>query len=79
MDAIKMELNDNVMENVSGGTALDHDTGNYIWYTVVSGDDLSKIGLRFNCTWQIIYKLNRSTIGSNANRINPGICLKIPQ
>lgn len=79
MDTMKMELNENNMENVTGGRAINTDTGYYIWYNVLPGDNLSKIGKHYNCTWQIIYQLNKSVIGNDPNLIKPGISLKIPQ
>ncbi len=43
-----------------------------IYYTVVRGDNLTKIARKYGTTWQQIYSWNRSTIGSNPNLIYPG-------
>ena len=49
-------------------------------YTVVSGDNLSKIAERFGITWQALYAYgnNRTTIGGNPNEIKPGQVLDVP-
>lgn len=50
-------------------------------YTVVSGDTLSKISVKFYGTaskWQQIYNANRGVIGSDPNKIKPGQRLVIP-
>nr|DAV09907.1 MAG TPA: Cell wall hydrolase autolysin [Caudoviricetes sp.] len=49
-------------------------------YTVVSGDNLSKIAERFGITWQALYAYgnNRATIGGNPNEIKPGQVLDVP-
>lgn len=51
-------------------------------YTVVSGDWLSKISLKYYkdaLLWPILYDVNKETIGSNPNRIAPGMKLIIPE
>lgn len=47
-------------------------------YTVVSGDNLTKIAKKFGTTVDAIYELNKSVIGSNKNLIYPGQVFKIP-
>jgi nucleoid-associated protein YgaU len=49
-------------------------------YTVVKGDNLSKIAQRFygRQDWQKIYNANRGVIGGNPNKIYPGQVLVIP-
>jgi nucleoid-associated protein YgaU len=49
-------------------------------YTVVAGDNLSRIAQRFfgRQDWQRIYNANRSIIGGNPNLIRPGQVLVIP-
>lgn len=46
-------------------------------YTVVAGDNLSKIGAKYGITWKAIYDANRDII-SNPDMIHPGQELKIP-
>ena len=46
-------------------------------YTVVSGDNLSKIGAKYGVTWKAIYDANRDII-SDPDMIHPGQELKIP-
>ena len=41
-------------------------------YTVQAGDTLSKIALKYNTSWEKIYKHNRETIGDNPNYIKIG-------
>jgi LysM repeat protein len=50
------------------------------FYTVKSGDSLSKIASQFHISggWQSLYATNRSAVGSNPNLIHPGLRLKIP-
>jgi LysM repeat protein len=50
------------------------------YYTVKSGDSLSKIASQFHVSggWQALYNSNRSAVGSNPNLIHPGLRLKIP-
>lgn len=47
-------------------------------YTAVSGDDLFTIAEKFDTTWQILYTLNKSIIGSDPNVIHPGQVLVLP-
>lgn len=49
-------------------------------YTVVPGDNLSRIAQRFygNANWRAIYNANRGVIGGNPNLIRPGQVLVIP-
>jgi nucleoid-associated protein YgaU len=46
-------------------------------YTVVSGDNLSKIGAKYGVSWKAIFDANRDII-SNPDLIHPGQELKIP-
>ena len=47
-------------------------------YTVVSGDNLSKIGKKFNLKWKDIFEANKDKI-KDPDHIEPGWKLKIPQ
>lgn len=49
------------------------------YYTVRSGDSLSKIAGQFGVAggWQKLYANNRQAVGSNPNMIHPGLRLKI--
>jgi nucleoid-associated protein YgaU len=47
-------------------------------YVVVSGDNLSKIGKKFNVKWKDIYEANKDKI-KNPDHIEPGWKLKIPE
>lgn len=47
-------------------------------YTVVRGDNLTKIARKYGTTWQKIYEANKSLIGKNPNLIYPGQVLTIP-
>jgi len=47
-------------------------------YTVVSGDNLTKIAKMFGTTVDAIYELNKDIIGSNKNLIYPGQVFKLP-
>jgi len=47
-------------------------------YVVVSGDNLTKIGKKFNLQWKDIYEANKDKI-KNPDHIEPGWKLKIPQ
>lgn len=46
-------------------------------YTVVAGDNLSKIGAKYGVSWKAIYDANRDII-SNPDMIHPGQEIKIP-
>ena len=46
-------------------------------YTVVSGDNLSKIGKMYGVTWKEIYEINKDKI-KDPDLIQPGWKLKIP-
>lgn len=60
--------------NISEGAAAG---GGANTYTVVAGDNLSKIGQKYGLTWQQIYDANRDII-SDPDMIHPGQELKIP-
>ena len=47
-------------------------------YTVVKGDNLTKIARKYGTTWQKIYEANKSLIGKDPNLIYPGQVLTIP-
>lgn len=52
-------------------------------YTVDSGDNLSKIALKYqnqgvDVSWEDIYERNKDTIGKDPNQIQPGMDLTIP-
>jgi nucleoid-associated protein YgaU len=47
-------------------------------YVVVSGDNLTKIGKKFNVKWKDIYEANKDKI-KNPDHIEPGWKLKIPE
>lgn len=47
------------------------------YYTVVKGDNLSKIASRFGTTWQQLYAWNKGVIGSDPNVIKPGQKLRV--
>lgn len=53
--------------------------GNFVWYTVVRGDTLSGLAVRFNVAggYQAIYEINRDKI-SNPNLIYIGQVIRIP-
>jgi nucleoid-associated protein YgaU len=53
-------------------------TGGTKEYVVVSGDNLSKIGKKFNVKWKDIYEANKDKI-KNPDHIEPGWKLKIPE
>ena len=46
-------------------------------YTVISGDNLSKIGKMYGVTWKEIYEINKDKI-KDPDLIQPGWKLKIP-
>ena len=50
----------------------------YTTHVVQSGDTLGKIAYRYCTSWKTIYDINRDTIGSNPNIIQPGMALTIP-
>jgi nucleoid-associated protein YgaU len=58
--------------NVTGGEAAAGNT-----YTVVAGDNLTKIGEKYGLSWQQVYDANRDII-SDPDKIHPGQQLKIP-
>ena len=47
-------------------------------YVVVSGDNLTKIGKKFNVKWKDIYEANKDKV-KDPDHIEPGWKLKIPQ
>ena len=53
-------------------------TGGTKEYVVVSGDNLTKIGKKFNVKWKDIFEANKDKI-KNPDHIEPGWKLKIPQ
>ena len=53
-------------------------TGGTKEYVVVSGDNLTKIGKKFNLKWKEIYEANKDKI-KDPDHIEPGWKLKIPQ
>ena len=53
-------------------------TGGTKEYEVVSGDNLTKIGKKFNVKWKDIFEANKDKI-KNPDHIEPGWKLKIPQ
>jgi nucleoid-associated protein YgaU len=53
-------------------------TGGTKEYVVVSGDNLTKIGKKFNVQWKDIFEANKDKI-KNPDHIEPGWKLKIPQ
>ncbi len=57
-------------------TSVTENPEGYVLYTVVSGDNLSKIAQKYNTTWQAIAQLNGIT--HRANLIFPGEVFKIP-
>ena len=64
------ELNEKELNEVSGGTSP------YFKYTVVFGDTLSEIAVRFHTTVSVLCKLNNI---SNPDRIRAGQILLIPR
>ena len=61
-------MNIKVLQGAGGGTKE---------YVVVSGDNLSKIGKKFNLKWKDIFEANKDKI-KNPDHIEPGWKLKIP-
>jgi nucleoid-associated protein YgaU len=53
-------------------------TGSTKEYVVVSGDNLTKIGKKFNLKWKDIFEANKDKI-KDPDHIEPGWKLKIPQ
>jgi len=53
-------------------------TGSTQEYVVVSGDNLTKIGKKFNLKWKDIFEANKDKI-KDPDHIEPGWKLKIPQ
>ena len=53
-------------------------TGGTKEYVVVSGDNLSKIGKKFNVKWKDIFDANKDKI-KDPDHIEPGWKIKIPQ
>jgi len=60
-------LNTHVSGAASGGNT----------YTVVAGDNLTKIGEKYGLSWQQVYDANRDII-KDPDKIHPGQELKIP-
>lgn len=60
--------------NISEGAAAG---GGSNTYTVVAGDNLTKIGEKYGITWQAIFDANRDII-HDPDKIHPGQELKIP-
>lgn len=56
---------------------LEENNDNQIIYVVKSGDNLSKIAMKFNTTWQAIYIKNKDVIGNDPNKLYPGMKLVI--
>ena len=65
-----------LMLNVSVGGAAAGGGGGHT-YTVVSGDNLTKIGAKYGLTWQQVFDANKDII-SDPDKIFPGQELKIP-
>jgi LysM repeat protein len=63
-----------LMLNVAVGAAA---AGGGHTYTVVAGDNLTKIGAKYGITWNAIYEANRDII-KDPDKIHPGQELKIP-
>ena len=61
--------------NISSGAAAG---GGEHTYTVVSGDNLTKIGQKYGISWKAIYDANRDLL-NDPDKIFPGQELKIPQ
>ena len=53
-------------------------TGSGRYYTVRSGDTLSTIAVDERIGWRAIYAANRTAIGSNPDRLQVGMKLRIP-
>lgn len=61
----------------AGGTAPTP-TSTQRTYTVVSGDNLTRIATKFGVSLDALYTLNKAVIGPNPNLIQPGMVLTIP-
>ncbi len=81
------EMNMNELNGVAGGSGNIESADIPDTYTVVAGDNLSKIASRFKTTWQALYALNQEMIERDArshgvtehfeNFIYPGQKLKL--
>lgn len=60
--------------NISEGAAAG---GGANTYTVVAGDNLTKIGEKYGISWQAIFDANKDTV-KDPDKIQPGQELKIP-
>ena len=56
------EIKVNDLNNIAGGAGNDIPAT----YTVVSGDNLSKIAAKFKTTWKKLYELNKEMIDRDA-------------
>ena len=56
------EINVNELNNIAGGAGNDIPAT----YTVVPGDNLSKIAAKFKTTWKKLYELNKDMIDRDA-------------
>ncbi|MEZ4864282.1 MAG: LysM peptidoglycan-binding domain-containing protein [Caldilineaceae bacterium] len=50
----------------------------YVTITVQPGDSLGKIAGRYCTNWQMVYDINRQTIGANPSAIEVGMVLTVP-
>jgi LysM repeat protein len=50
----------------------------YVTYIVQSGDTLRTIAAKYCTSWNVIYDINRDTIGDNPNVIKAGMSLTVP-
>lgn len=67
------EMTDEELDMVAGGSKT------YAYYIVQDGDNLQKIGNRYNVNWRAIFNLNKPVIGPDPNLLIPGMRLRIPQ
>lgn len=58
--------------------SVPHTVGASEEYTVVKGDNLSKIGKKYGVKWKDIYEANKDKV-KDPDHIEPGWKLKIPQ
>ena len=65
-----------LMLNINVGGAAAGGGGGHT-YTVVAGDNLTKIGQKYGITWQQVFEANKDII-SDPDKIYPGQELKIP-